>query len=484
MGASPTPRTVEPLPARAGTAVPPEPGRVVAIAYSGGRDSLALLHATCRAAAPLGLQVVALHVHHGLQPDAHAWLRQARRLCARWRRRGWPLQLRWARLEGAPAPGDSVEAWARRGRRAALDRMARESGATLLLLAHHRRDQAETLLLQALRGGGPAGLSAMPAVADRAGLAWARPWLDQPREAIDAYVQRHRLQPVHDPSNDDLRLARSRLRQQVWPALTAAFGDAEATLAAAARRAQEAAAALAELAAIDLAPLVDDQGRLQFAGWRALSAARQANTLRAWWALQSGHGARQALVDRVLAEAGATAAAWWPAGGGWVCRLYRGRLRVVPPDAGLRPPAEMGVPRESTLDLSRPGRWPAPGWSGAFEVAVADPAAAVRGLPPGLLCAVQLRPRSGGEQFQARPGSPPRSLKKQFQAAALPAQQRCGPLLWSSDGALLFVPGLGADARQWAAAGTSALTLRWCGDPAPSGSHLSGQESGPDKAAG
>lgn len=480
MGASPTPRTAESLPAAAGAGVRSHPGLVVAVAYSGGRDSLALLHATCRAAAPWGLQVVALHVHHGLLPEADAWLRQARQLCARWRRRGWPLKLRWARLEGGPAPGDSVEAWARRGRHAALDRMAGEAGATLLLLAHHRRDQAETLLLQALRGGGPAGLSAMPAAADRQGLTWARPWLDQPREAIDAYVRRHRLQPVQDPSNEDLRLARSRLRQQVWPALTAAFGDAEAALAAAARRAQEAAAALGELAAIDLAPLVDDQGRLQFAGWRALSAARQANALRAWWALQSGHGARQALVDRLLAEAGATAAASWPAGGGWTCRLYRGWLRVAPPDAGLRPSAQTAASPESTLDLSRPGRWPVPGWSGAFEVAVVDPAAEVRGLPPAVLRAVQLRPRSGGEQFQSRPGSPPRSLKKQFQAVALPAQQRFGPLLWSADGALLFVPGLGADARQWAAPGAPALALCWCGDPAPSGPLM----SGPDKAAG
>ena len=245
-------------------------GHTVAVAFSGGRDSLALLHATCRVAQLLGLQVVALHVHHGLLPEADSWLRSAQQRCARWQRRGWPLRLRWARLEGSPAPGDSLEAWARQGRYGALGRLAKDEGATLLLLAQHRRDQAETLLLQALRGGGPAGLSAMPLVADRGGLRWARPWLGQPRTAIDAYVQRHRLQPVEDPSNDDPRLARNRLRLQVWPALTAAFGDAESTLAAAAQRAQEAAAALAELAAIDLATLVDGRGCLSA---RAAAAA-------------------------------------------------------------------------------------------------------------------------------------------------------------------------------------------------------------------
>ena len=446
-------------------------GCTVAVAFSGGRDSLALLHASCRAAQALGLQVVALHVHHGLLADADGWLRSAQQLCARWRRRGWPVRLRWARLEGSPSPGDSIEAWARHGRHAALDRLAKEEGATLLLLAQHRRDQAETFLLQALRGGGPAGLSAMPGAANRAGLCWARPWLDQPREAINTYVRRHRLRPVEDPSNEDPRLARNRLRLQVWPALNAAFFDAEVTLAAAAQRAQEAAAALAELAAIDLVPLVDGQGRLQVAGWRQLSAARQANALRAWWALQAGRGAPQALVARLLAEVAPRGAARWPAGDGFECGLYRGQLQVVVPSARAAAASMPAVPGpavgpavSTVLDGSRPGRWPVPGWAGCIEVRVVDPAGAEPGLPPAMLMSVQPRARAGGEQFQAQPRSVPRGLKKQFQAAGVPEQQRVGPLLWSADGALLFVPGLGLDARHWASDGQPALALRWCPD--------------------
>ena len=309
----------------------PPPGRTVAVAFSGGRDSLALLHATCRAAQALGLQVVALHIHHGLLPEADGWLRRAQQLCARWRRRGWPGALRWQRLDGQPAPGDSLEAWARSGRHAALAGMALDAGASLLLLAQHRRDQAETFVLQALRGGAPAGLSAMPRQIDRAGVVWARPWLDQPRSAIESYLRQHRLQPVDDPSNADVRLARNRLRLQVWPALEAAFGHAEISLAAAAVRAQEARAALDELAALDLAPLVDADGRLAVAPWRGLSAARQANALRAWWAAQAGHSAPQALVTRLLAEVRPQGVARWPAGSGWTCALARGRLRVVAP---------------------------------------------------------------------------------------------------------------------------------------------------------
>lgn len=423
----------------------------MAVAFSGGRDSLALLHVTCRIALALGLQVVALHVHHGLLADADGWLLRAQRLCARWAHRGWPVRLRWSRLAGQPAPGDSLEAWARLGRYQALGAMAREEGASLLLLAHHRRDQAETWLLQALRGGGPAGLSAMPELTQRDGLIWARPWLRQPAAAIDHYVQRHRLQPVQDPSNADSDLARSRLRLQVWPALSAAFADAEVTLAAAAAQAQWARAALDELAVIDLATCVDDQHRLQVSAWRALSPARQANALRAWWRQGTGRGMPDTLATRLLAEVRQAASGQWPAGPGWRCLLYRGALRL---DAE---PAAIGGAPVLTLDLSAPGHWPVPGWGGVFEVQ------AVRkgGVPAALLAAVSLRPRGGGEQFQAAPRSLPRSLKKQFQAAAVPASDRHGPLLFAVDGRLLFVPGLGLDARCLAVADKPQLGLRW-----------------------
>ena len=454
------------------------PGATVAVAFSGGRDSLALLHATCRAAAGLGLQVVALHIHHGLLPEADGWVRWAQRLCARWQRRGWPLRLRWLRLAGAPATGDSLEAWARAGRHAALTQLAQEEGAGLLLLAQHRRDQAETVLLQALRGGGPAGLSAMPAMALRQGLTWSRPWLDQSREAIDAYIRQHRLRPLQDPSNNDVKLARNRLRLQVWPSLLAAFGDAEVALASAARRAQEARAALAELAALDLAPLVDAAGRLEVAGWRCLSGARQANALRAWWQSSTGQSLSETAVQRLLAEVKPAGAARWPAGAGRWCVQYRGRLHCAAGAAALGPvnehPARVALagvaaPTPALLDLSCPGRWPVPGWAGVIEVAPGP-----QGATPALLTQLQVRQRAGGERFQRTLRGLPRSLKKQFQAAAVPEIDRAGPLLWSA-GQLLFVPGLGVDARCWSADAATGLVLRWCPDPTGLAASLSAQ---------
>ena len=446
------------------------PGACVAVAFSGGPDSLALLHATCRSAAALGLEVVALHVHHGLLPEADGWLRWARRLCGRWRRQGWPLRLRWAHLAGAPQAGDSTEAWARSGRYAALARLAVEEGATLVLLAQHRSDQAETVLLQALRGGGPAGLAAMPRLVQRQGLHWARPWLDQPRSSLAAYLARHRLRPLHDPSNNDTTFARNRLRLQVWPALAAAFGDVDSALAGVARRSHEAAAALAELAALDLAPLVDAHGHLQVAGWRQLSCARQANALRAWWVGQAGRGAPDTLIQRLLAEVPPHGVARWPAGGGVWCVLQRGALQWVgaaAADAVGRP--ALPVPLSSTaaapdaIDLSQPGCWHITGQVGFFEVVACQ----TGGTDPTLLRTLQPRQRAGGERFQLQPNSLPRTLKKQYQALGLPASARQGPLLWAAD-RLVFVPGLGLDARCLAPSGTPQLALRWYAvGPAP-----------------
>src|SRR6218665_692234 len=130
----------------------------IAVAYSGGRDSTALLHATAAQARRLndeqdaGLCVVALHIHHGLSSHADAWLLHGQAQCERWAGEGLPIRLQWHRLDGKPPAGESIEAWARAQRHAALAAPCDALGADLLLLAQHCRDQAETLLLHALRG--------------------------------------------------------------------------------------------------------------------------------------------------------------------------------------------------------------------------------------------------------------------------------------------------------------------------------------------
>ncbi|HET7795725.1 MAG TPA: tRNA lysidine(34) synthetase TilS [Rhizobacter sp.] len=319
-----------------------------------------------------------------------------------------------------------------------------------MLLAHHQRDQAETLLLQALRGAGVAGLAGMPRNIEREGITWVRPWLDHPRERIEAYVRHHRLRYVDDDSNADARFARNRLRWQVWPALSKAFPHAEASLASAAGWAAEASACLDELAAQDLVTLSSQAG-LNLKGWQSLSPPRQANALRSWLKRQTGQVAPASLVLRLLEELPAVGSAQWDAPGGRL-RRYRGQLRF---EAADRAPQDDAA-RETVLSIRRAGRFALPGWGGHLIASRVKEG----GVPLAWLAHLELRPRQGGEQFQAGIGRPARSLKKQFQAAELPEWERSGPLVYSG-GQLVFVPGLGLDARVLALPGQPQIGLHW-----------------------
>jgi len=432
--------------------------RCIAVAYSGGRDSTALLHATLVQAAAIGIDVAALHVHHGLSPNADRWLAHCEAQCLRWAQRGLPVRLVASRLTEQPKRGDSIEAWARRERYRALRAAALEVGATAVLLAHHRRDQAETVLLQALRGAGPAGLAGMPARAERDGMVWLRPWLARPRSEIEAYVRRHRLAHIDDESNVDPRFARNRLRMEVWPALSVAFSDAEVTLASTAAWAAEASQALDELAGLDLGEVSNERG-LDVASWRSLSAARRSNVLRAWLKhAASGQAAPASLVLRLLDELPAQRTARWPHPGGEL-RLYRGTLRLELGGAALR---ATGAARETTLHLKRAGNYRLPGWGGSLRVVRVREG----GVPLAWLGQVELKLREGAEKFQAGIGRPPRSLKKQFQAAGIAEWERDGPLVYSG-GQLVFVPGLGLDARVIGLPGQALVTLEWQGPRGP-----------------
>jgi tRNA(Ile)-lysidine synthase len=421
----------------------------VGVAFSGGRDSTALLHVAARAAASHGATVLALHVHHGLSPRADEWLAQCERICKRWATRGMPIEFASRRVAGTPAKGDSVEAWAREQRYRALAEMAREHDVELVLLAHHRRDQAETFLLQALRGGGARALAAMPPSARRGGITWVRPWLAQPREAIEAYVRRHRLPWIDDESNDDGRFARNRLRRDVWPTLVAAFADAEASLAAAAERSAHAAALLDEIAAADLASVADPRG-LDLARWRMLSPPRRREALRAWLRHELPRTPPATLVARLLHEAVDSGDRRWPAAGGEL-RSYRGRLVLA--SAG----EETGEAAPVVVDLSRPGTHKLEAWCGAFVVANV----ARGGIPASDAEQLVVRRRAPGDRFQAGPGRPGRSVKLQFQAKGVAPPLRNGPVVCRLDGTPVFVAGLGLDHRAVAADGTAQVTLAW-----------------------
>ena len=464
------------------------------MAYSGGRDSTALLHATWRAATPLGLHVAALHVHHGLSLHADAWQSHCDRQCVRWVRQGADLSLHVTRLQGRPRAGQSVEAWARTGRYQALRAMAIEAGAHLVLLAHHRRDQAETFLLQALRGGGVAALSGMPRSVEREGLLWCRPWLEQPRAGIDAYVRHFRLDYVDDDSNANERFERNRMRRQVWPALTGAFEQAEAALSDAARWAQDAHRLAQEVGEQDVQACRRPGGALDLRAWGGLSPARARNALREWFRAETGQAMPASLFKRLQVELAGTGTARWPAPGGELMRYRQAlsfrlvQVRAVTgaggPHAAMQVAGRQDADKQeagsvrrgerathaaqaaqvaqvaqvAALSITRCGRHPVPAWQG--ELMVRRAKAGEPGVPLALLRDLRPQHRQGREQFQLAPLRPARGLKKQFQALGVPEHQRGGPLLWAGS-QLVFVPGLGLDARVWAPAGPGRVTLEW-----------------------
>jgi tRNA(Ile)-lysidine synthase len=439
-------------------------GACIAVAYSGGRDSTALLHATAVAAREQpGLRVLALHVHHGLSLHANQWLAHVQQQCAAWADQGLPVSLAWRHLRLTQTPGDSVEALARDARYQALTEMAHEAGADTVLLAHHRRDQAETFLLQAMRGAGIAGLSGMPREAERHGIRWERPWLSHPRSAIEAYVAQHGLPFIEDDSNADPRFARNRVRLTVWPALQAAFEQAEVSLAQSASRAADARACLDDWLASSLGKLLvsdaapGQEHALSAHMLLALPLPHQRELLRHWFTGLTDRHLPASAVARLTQELPALVdtgrSIQWRAGAFDVC-LYRGVLICHPAVLARHLAAE--APPEAVLRITGPGRHTLPDWGGDLVVSAVESG----GVALARLAQVRVTPRQGGEDFQLGPKRPARALRKQFQAQAVPEWERSGPLVYA-DGQLLFVTGLGLDARVWAEQGELQVTLTW-----------------------
>lgn len=243
----------------------------VAVAYSGGADSTALLLA---AAQCWPGQVAALHVHHGLQAAADDFVRTCESVCA-----GIGVPLHVLRVQAAHAPGESPEDAARLARYAALAHAALQQGASTVLLGQHADDQVETLLLALSRGAGLPGLASMAPHVERHGMAFFRPLLQTPAAILRKWIVDRGIAFVDDPSNTDERFTRNRIRARLMPALAAAFPQFRETFARSARNAAQAQAVLLEVAQTDLQTVGSPPGigRLQ-----QLSQPRQANLLRHW----------------------------------------------------------------------------------------------------------------------------------------------------------------------------------------------------------
>ena len=287
MAGSPTPK---PKPGKPAGPVAPNPALAalagfsaplswpLAIAYSGGADSTALLLAAC---AWRPGQVSAIHVHHGLQAAADNFAAHCSAVCA-----GLGVPLHIARVDARHQTGQSPEDAARNARYSALADGARALGLPAVLLGQHADDQVETLLLALSRGAGLAGLSAMPATFERSGMLFARPLLEVPAASLRAWLLAQEHTFVEDPSNSDERYTRNLIRARLLPALQEAFPAFRSTFARCAAHAAQAQSLLDEVAAQDLALIGQPPA---IAALQALSRPRQANVLRHW--LRMAHGA-------------------------------------------------------------------------------------------------------------------------------------------------------------------------------------------------
>jgi len=297
MAASPTPRPTR-ADAVANPALAPLQGLSVplpvAVAFSGGADSTALLHA---AAATWPGHVHAIHVHHGLQPAADDFARHCQRVCA-----VLGLPLHEIRVDAGHASGESPEDAARKARYGALAQTAVSLGLKAVLLAQHADDQVETMLLALSRGAGLPGLAAMPVSFERSGMRFERPLLRVGAPDIRRWLATQKIAFVEDPTNADVAFTRNRIRHQVLPALEQAFPQFRETFARSARHAAQAQELLAAIATEDLAAAGNPPG---IRGLQQLSRARQANLLRHW--LRTAHEAAasaaqlEELLDQVAA---------------------------------------------------------------------------------------------------------------------------------------------------------------------------------------
>ena len=416
------------------------------LAYSGGRDSHVLLHALVGLAAQLPAELQVLHVDHGLQPASARWARHCAAVCAE-----FGVACVIERLALRQQKGESPEAQARRERYRALAGHLRAGD--IVLTAHHQDDQAETVLLQLLRGAGPAGLAAMPLVSRLGSGYLGRPLLQFSRNALQDYALANRLQWVDDASNRDTGLDRNYLRQRVIPLLKERWPACGRTLSRSARHCAEAQALIDTMAADDLAPLLDvDSRTLSSSGIAALPASRGRAVLRAWISGAAFPLPDSTRLDRVLYEVTGAAQDRNPLvhWSGAEVRRYRDRLHLMSPlpplDPGLLLAWDGRAPLELPAGLGRlcleqgPGgialeRWPCDG--------------------------VQIRFRRGGERLRPAGARMSVSVKKLLQQKAVPPWQRSRlPLVYIGN-ELAAVVDLCVCQPFAAGAGEPGLLIRW-----------------------
>lgn len=396
----------------------------IGLALSGGLDSVVLLDTVCKAIqfnSKTSTEVWVFHIHHGLQKPADQWLEFCEKLAKKYR-----VHFDFRLLHFADQSEGNIEARARAERYEALTDLCIEHGIKDLLLAHHQNDQAETVLLQLLRGAGVAGLSGMPLNRSNTNLdhpitLW-RPLLNQSRADLEAYAKEHKLKWVEDPSNQNTRYRRNAIRKEIIPKLEKIQPGAIVNLARSAELLAQSQVLLDRLARQDGKGILQGN-ELSLKPLIAFAKADKPaanNLMRYWLKLNNLAMPSQERLEswwKDLLAVKADSSLQWQHDGASIY-LWRSVLQVVNGKVGQW--VFQDVPVRSKL-LGLPADW--------------VDAALDQGLIEG-------RVRQGAEKLQIKPNTPRKTLKNLFQESDTPPWERLAPLLYIHN-QLIAVAGVG-----------------------------------------
>jgi len=429
----------------------------LAVAYSGGLDSAALLHLCAAWAKQHDISLSAFHVHHGISPNADAWVLHCQYQCDEL---AIPFEAAYVQLGQTKQEG--VEATARNKRYHALGKLCERHQIDVLLTAHQQDDQAETMLLHLLRGTGLAGLGGMqqihaaPELLGMTSLVLARPLLECNRSELERYARDHQLEHVEDESNADPRYTRNALRLKIMPLLADYFPAYQTRFARTAKHVSSSLDLIEQITEQDYATCLISATApvLDVKQLQVLTQSRIDNVLRYWISLHHipmPSTARLAEIRKQLLDARDDAQ---------VCvkhrdielHRYRQQLQIA---FCLKP-----LPDVQQFV-----------WNGEASIAFADFAGVLYfdSVQPGqtglgrdwlMSRPLELRSRQGGERLKLAANRPTRDIKHHYQTLGIPYWQRKRLPFVFSGSELLFAAGVGLNGSVLQE-GLNCVHLRW-----------------------
>lgn len=413
----------------------------VCIGLSGGVDSVVLLHLFVQLRQQLQFDLSAIHVHHGISAHADEWQFFCQQLCGQL---NVACTVRKVALDHQAASGLEAEA------RAARYQQYAQQQVDFIVLAHHRDDQAETLMLQLLRGSGVKGLSAMAKYRQITGQpGYLRPLLDIDRGNIVDWARAHQLHWVEDESNADTRYARNFLRRDFLPVLNQRYPAWRESLARSAQNLGEASLLLDELAMMDAQHGIVEQ-RLYCPYVKQISPARARNLLRYFIAQ---HGCRMPSQDKLADMLGQ------------IVNTEHDNHMAIHHDTHTLYRYQDCVCLVKQLPVINKAEQ----WSWPTEADLHIPALGILEVQSSMGCGiardkfidVSVRLRQGGEVMRPDCKRPRRKLKDLLQQSGIPAWQRDRmPLIYSAD-TLICVPGVGVECEWQAKINAPAVLVNW-----------------------